>query len=375
MLVIDIECNPFPSPNPFHKEGKLVCIGLYDGVNNGVYPVTPSNIAFIQGCVDSADEIVGFNLKFDLNWLRRIGIICTHKRGWDCQVAEFLFSNQIAAYNSLEQASQKYLGEGKDDTVDREYWSQGINSDQIPTEVLYKYCLKDCELTWKVAAKQKELVTPERRVLFSLTMQDLLVLHEMEYNGMHFNREGAWAFKEEAENEIESIIQDVGSPCPAFNWNSGEHLSALLYGGTVNEERRIPVGLYKTGAKQGEPRYKIEKFTHHLPRKYKPIKGTELVKPGIWSVEEEVLLKLGGGDLVKRIIEIKEREGLISKYYNKLPTLQVKNGWDFNYLHGTFNQCVARTGRLSSKDPNLQNFAKKPAKLLTSRYSTRSTMS
>ena len=42
--------------------------------------------------------------------------------------------------------------------------------------------------------------------------------------------------------------------------------------------------------------------------------------------------------------------------------------WETNVLHGQLNQCVARTGRLSSSKPNLQNFDGEIKQLFGSRY-------
>lgn len=369
MLVIDIECNTKPNPSPFNLHGMMVCIGLYDGVNNVVYPVNDNTLKEVQERIDNADELVGFNFKFDLNWLRRYGIIATHKRIWDVQLAEFILGRQEIMYPSLETAANKYLGVGKDKEVES-FWERGIDTQDIPSEILYKYCLLDCELTYRIAELQRKLVPSHQTKLFSIHMQDLLVLHEMEYNGMEFDRVGSLKANDEAISKVSTITETLGTPTPNFNWGSNDHLSALLYGGVIKEAKRVPVGLYKTGSKAGQPRFKIENIEHQLPRKYKPLKGTELKKDGVWSVEEDTLLKLGGGDLVKNILEIKYQEGLCSKYFLKLPELQDTMGWNHKKIHGNFNQCVAKTGRLSSTQPNLQNFAKEASRLLVSRFKT-----
>ena len=42
--------------------------------------------------------------------------------------------------------------------------------------------------------------------------------------------------------------------------------------------------------------------------------------------------------------------------------------WKHGIIYGQLNQCVARTGRLSSSKPNLQNFDGEIKGLFTTRY-------
>ena len=52
------------------------------------------------------------------------------------------------------------------------------------------------------------------------------------------------------------------------------------------------------------------------------------------------------------VLQHRSLEKLLSTYINALPTLINKKS---NKIHTTFNQAVTGTGRLSSKEPNLQN--------------------
>ena len=57
-----------------------------------------------------------------------------------------------------------------------------------------------------------------------------------------------------------------------------------------------------------------------------------------------------------------------STYYIGVPALSDTMGWTNNLIHGQLNQCVAKTGRLSSSKPNLQNFDGEIKSLFTTRY-------
>lgn len=81
--------------------------------------------------------------------------------------------------------------------------------------------------------------------------------------------------------------------------------------------------------------------------------GRKLKKSGRYSTEASVLEALSEGhDLPRKIIEYRTRAKLKSTYVDALPRyVNPSTG----RLHTTFNQTVARTGRLSSSNPNLQN--------------------
>ena len=81
--------------------------------------------------------------------------------------------------------------------------------------------------------------------------------------------------------------------------------------------------------------------------------GRRLKKSGQYSTDASVLEALAEKhDLPRQIIEYRTRAKLKSTYIDALPKfINPETG----RLHTSFNQTVARTGRLSSSNPNLQN--------------------
>jgi DNA polymerase-1 len=81
--------------------------------------------------------------------------------------------------------------------------------------------------------------------------------------------------------------------------------------------------------------------------------GRKLKKSGQYSTEAAVLESLAEQyELPRKIIEYRTRAKLKSTYVDALPKfINPQTG----RLHTSFNQTVARTGRLSSSNPNLQN--------------------
>ena len=79
--------------------------------------------------------------------------------------------------------------------------------------------------------------------------------------------------------------------------------------------------------------------------------STKKTKTG-YSTSTDVLEELASLDPVpKKILEYRSLSKLLSTYVDALPALADKNG----RIHTTFMQTGTATGRLSSKDPNLQN--------------------
>jgi DNA polymerase I-like protein with 3'-5' exonuclease and polymerase domains len=366
--VLDVETTTFAKGNPFSRRNKLIVVGIgdYMGLDK----------TEIQSRIDNTQLLVGFNIKFDLHHIKNYEIDFSRCAVWDCQLAAFLLSGQSTPYPSLNSVSELYGLGSKLDVVSTEYWDKGIDTDDIPQEVLYEYLQQDLLLTEQVYLHQVELFKQEPQLykLFRLQCQDLLVLQEMEYNGMFFDTGQAEILAKKEEErvlEIEKELQKDYEGIP-INFQSRDHLSAYLYGGTIVHEERMPIGVYKTGAKTGLPRYKLIEYKYDLPQLIKPPKGSELKKEGYYATDEGTLRSISCNKQARRrldlILERSQSSKLIGTYYRGLPELIREMDWPDNTLHGTFNQCVAATGRLSSSRPNLQNFAESVDRLLGSRY-------
>lgn len=82
-----------------------------------------------------------------------------------------------------------------------------------------------------------------------------------------------------------------------------------------------------------------------------PTKGIKKTKSGYSTAAPELDKIMDEHAIVPLIGEYREAAKLKSTYADSLPELVAKDG----RIHGTFNQCIAATGRLSSTNPNLQN--------------------
>ena len=381
--VIDVETTTFAKGNPYAARNRLCYVGVtVDGINHtfcidvGGKPYR-DELAQILGLLDGVGRIVVFNGKFDLAWLYRYGIDLSDREIWDLQLAEFLSHHQSKPYPSLDETLLEYGLPPKDDTVEREYWSVGIDTDHIPTEVITRYLEQDLRCEDALYRIQLEHFPQNLRSLFRLQCQDLLVLLEMERNGILFDFGSMAHERERTSNSLAGVdnrLRDFADRWPYFNPDSGDHVSALLYGGTVSCKVSEPYEhTYKAGKRAGltETRNKWRLETKTYPGLVKPLEGSELKKEGYYSTEESTLLKLRSKarNVIDTLLERSKLEQLLSTYLVGIPNHLEKYGWEDGIIHGTLNQCKAITGRLSAEKPNQQNFPEEIQKYIKTRFS------
>lgn len=321
--------------------------------------------------VDDASLIIGFNFKFDYHHLAKNGVSLSNSNIWDVQIAEFILSNQTKKLPSLNETCEKYCIQKKLDIVKTEYWDKGINTDEIPWPVLRDYAAHDAMVTLQCYHAQIKLMTPQQKQLCRLMCMDLHVLRDMEATGLPFDEQLCAARAQEVDDKISTIKKQLAAIYPGvpINFGSGDHLSAFLYGGIVKEDAKEHVGFFKTGDRQGQPKYKNIVVEHVLPRLYVPLKGSALLKEGMYATDEGTLRKLKGKkSTVALLLELSKLEKLNGTYYKGLVALREEMHWPPNVLHGQFNQTIAGTGRLSSSKPNLQNFASELQDIFVSKY-------
>lgn len=322
----------------------------------------------------NCDLAVFFNAKFDLHWYRRVGFKL-FERIWCCQVAEFLLSGQKIRYPSLEETAVKYGLGHKIDIIKTEYWDKGINTDAIPQPILSDYAKQDVNLTYQIYLKQLEQFKQQPALfkLFQLMCQDLLVLQEMEWNGQVYDEELCYSKADVITKEMDEIKETLSNVYPdiPINFGSPEQISAFLYGGKVYQKTKEHVGYFKTGAQKGQPKFKNVELEHVLPRLVEPLPNSGLAKDGYFKTDEGTLRKLKGAaakKFVGPLLRLSELEKLNSTYYLGLPKKNQEYCWPKGMIHGQFNQVVAQTGRLSSSNPNLQNFAGACLDVFVTRY-------
>ena len=143
------------------------------------------------------------------------------------------------------------------------------------------------------------------------------VLYKMEEKGMLIDRAYFTKLQTEYTKEVAKLEHDIQDLAGAeFNVNSPIQLSEILFTKLALPVKGIKKTTrgYSTGAKE------LDKLKNEHP-------------------------------IISKIIEYREAAKLLNTYITPIPTLAD----DHDRIHTTFTQNVTATGRLSSKDPNLQN--------------------
>lgn len=384
IVTFDVETTIKNKGNPFTKSNRMVSYALKEEEKE-VYPEYHDHVEYtyrLKKAVEAAKLLIGFNIKFDLHWAARHGIYPNDRvRVWDCQIAEFILRGFKGSYPSLNEALERFgLGQ-KDDEV-AEYWDVGIDTTEIPRETLLRYNARDVELTYQLYLQQYKALSEKQRTLCILKGLDLLVLQEMEENGIKYDVEKSKQLAAETELELGKITKQLMalSPSPHINLDSGQQLSILLYGGNLEFEvlDHAEIRVYKSGAKKGQE-YEKKFFrteTATCPRLFEPLPKTQLklsyLGQDVYQTGEEVLKTLRAPRkeqkaIIQLLLQRAKLEKLLSTYYRALPELLEEMEWG-EYIHGSLNQCVAATGRLSSSKPNTQNFAGVVDDLIITRF-------
>ncbi|MBQ9030361.1 MAG: DNA polymerase I [Parasporobacterium sp.] len=241
--------------------------------------------------------------------------------------AESLYDTEIMAYllNPLQSSysydlvSKDYLGQvvpSRQELIGKRPESEALSEEDTRQKafMLAAYSAQCAAASFRIL--QQKLEDEEMWDLFlNVEMPLVYALYHMEREGVQVNRERLKEFSQvlaKTEEELkEEIFREAGEQ---FNLNSPIQLGTVLF----------------------------EKLG--LPASKKTKKG--------YSTSAEVLEKLAPEyPVVDKILQYRQVTKLRSTYADGLANFISEDG----RIHGTFNQTITATGRISSTEPNLQN--------------------
>ncbi len=293
-----------------------------DLFSQGSLSVT-EGIKAIQKLFDQTDSrLIFHDMKFTYKVLRHNGLKCLEESDtslsfFDTIIAAWLLDPEELGNNpyALDILAEKKLAilkteydeiVSKDNSLkdaDQKDLAQYIGERPVITLALYK----------KLNALIKKFY--KEKLFNEMELPLIPILSEMELRGIHLDTNQLYDYSKELSSQISNLEKEIFSIVGhEFNIASTKQLQEVLF----------------------------------TERGLKPSKKT---KTG-YSTDTSVLEELSIYDPVpKKILEYRELSKLLSTYVEALPKLTDED----SLIHTTFVQTGTATGRLSCKDPNLQN--------------------
>ncbi len=291
----------------------------------------------LAACLDPEVKVIGQNFKFDYKVLASWGLKVPnvyfdtmiaawlldslHPVGMDALAARYLNLEPIHFKDLLAQATRA----AKDELTGPYAAKAKIKSSQmkatfaeVPLEQATRYAAEDADITWQLYQCLEPLLRERglEQLFFELEMPLVRILGEMELWGIGCNRTELQKYATELEGEISRLETKVRALTGAdFNLNSPRQLAEVLFEklGLPSDKRN------KTG----------------------------------YSTDNSILENLRDQHpAIAPLLEYRSLSKLHSTYVKALPEMVLART---RRIHTHFSVIGAETGRLSCKDPNLQN--------------------
>ena len=252
-LVVDVEVDlggDRKDPSPYNKDNTLVAIGYtyraLDGSpiwnsDGAVYikkfPVDNYYFYEFKEAIKGATYIVAHNAKFDLAWLREVGVECDNKV-IDTMISEYVLNKGIRGKLSLDALSKKYNVIRKENLLGNAL-SVGLNYSDMSEEDQRKYLCYDVMSTAEVFEKQQKIFRKSANKSL-IPIRDLMcqfcsVLTDIERSGLAIDLNVLTQVDKEYEREqaqlnsylnqkVRSLMGDL-----EVNLSSPEQLSQVIY--------------------------------------------------------------------------------------------------------------------------------------------------
>ena len=328
-LVVDVETNGL---DPFTKN--QICgvgIGTLEG-DTYYFPFRHQQggnlpLAMQRNVIEVLNQVstfIGYNIKFDLHFLSGEGVVIQDQTLIDVivlvRLTEPSEENELSLTKTIIRSygaraalydieTKKYLRTNK--------WNKDFS--EAPVEVLGPYCEKDVEWTtvlYKDRLQQLKQTGQEK--IFDLECKLTRVLYEMEQAGIAIDTKYAQDIAKKIQERQEQLMQQIFAKVGTFNINSTQQLNEVMNSNGI----------------------------------FSPIQTPK----GAQSWNEAALVQINN-----------PLAGLIRQYraLGKVFSTYLEPYLDNAVRHTSFCNWGTLTGRLSSREPNLQNIPRNHFKLAT----------
>ena len=290
--------------------------------------------------------LCGHNLFFDLQWwLHKMGRLPPHDYLWDTMVAQSIIDENTHP-NTLEALAVEYLGESN---YDHDAKKRRMNLVDEPGEYVRKYNLLDAINSSKIAWLQHQSMNLDQLLLMGKLMETLKTLVRMTVRGVAIDVPLAKERRVELDTRREELEYILSTELMVLE----EHDEA--YDGDV------PSGEYLFPATLSSPKQLQEAlYTHmQLPVLERSAKTQEPSTSGAAITKAVAFLPVDDPrrEALAHFVEWRECQKLVGTYIGPFLDTHVRHDGRihgrYSLAKGPFGGTV--TGRLSSRDPNLQN--------------------
>ncbi|MCR2056039.1 DNA polymerase I [Campylobacter helveticus] len=307
------------------KEAKIVGFSFCLNENEAFYvPLTHNYLGVgVQISMQAAKKalekiyshfIVGHNLKYDFAIVENNFSLPPPKKYADTMILAWLYNPSLRV-NMDDLALRLFSYE----TLHFEsVVKKGENFAGVELEKACKYAAEDAYITLRFYLYFLKNLEPDLlKLAFKSEFDFIEVLRKMEQNGIKLDTQKLRELMQNFENEIKLLSEEIYTLCDdKFNLNSPKQVGDILF---------IKLGL--PSSKKGKTGF---------------------------STDEKVLESLiDKHPAVSKILSYRELAKLYSTYCEPLLKLALKDS--NSRIHSSFLQTGTATGRLSSKEPNLQN--------------------
>lgn len=262
---------------------------------------------------------IGQNVKFDIQVLKQYSTEVEGKL-FDTMIAHYLIQPELK--HSMDYLAEVYLNY-KPVSIEELIGKKGKDQKSmrnVDINTIKEYAAEDADITFQLFNILKDEIVKHglEKLAEDIEMPLIRVLSDMEQAGVKININELNKYSEILKNELSIIQEEIfKSAGKSFNIASPKQLGDVLF-----EHLKIPFNVQKTKSDQ-------------------------------YATGEEVLLKIKDKHpIIPQILEFRTIQKLLNTYVESLPLLvNPVTG----RIHTSFEQAWVSTGRLSSKNPNLQN--------------------
>jgi len=285
-------------------------------INNLIIPVLREILE------DPTKELIAHNGKFDTQWLRYKHRFNIHLQ-FDTCIAHYLLDENSA--HNLKQVASAYTDIGN---YAHDFQAYEDRFNRAPEELFYQYSCADADATYRLYTVFKSLLAEKKLdKTFAMVMKFSESLTDVEYNGVKIDQDALAKLDQEMSKVLEDITHEIQSHTVIREWEKIKDEPVVFNPNSNDMVREVLFDCL------------------HLP----VVKKTSTGAP---SVDAETLEELAQyHDLPELLLRYRKQSKLLETY--------IRGYWKYissdGKIHPNFNLVVARTGRLSSSNPNLQN--------------------